>query len=253
MAIWSRFFGNAASSAAGFGIGAAVSPALRPITQEVANETWQRYPNRPLSPADAAEAVIRGLMDEGDAANEASMSGYNGERFATFEGLAGQPPGAEQLLELWNRGALSEDRVNDGLRQSRLRPEWVGPVKALRNVLVPVSDLIRMAVREVFTPALRDSLDLDADYPAALTAKAAQLGLSEEDARNFWAAHWDLPSATQMAEMMFRGELSEAQFEDGLRALDYAPTWRKKLSTILRPIPGLSDMVRFAVREAYDD
>jgi hypothetical protein len=59
VAIWSRFFGNAASSAAGFGIGAAVSPALRPITQEVANQTWQQYPNRPLSAQDAAEAVVR--------------------------------------------------------------------------------------------------------------------------------------------------------------------------------------------------
>lgn len=252
MAIWSRFFGNAASSAAGFGIGAAVSPALRPITQEVANETWQRYPNRPLSPDDAAEAIVRGLLDEDEAANEASMSGVNGERFGVIHGLAGQPPGAQELLELWNRGAIGQDDVDRGLKQSRLRPEWVGPVKALRTVLVPVSDRIRMAVREVFSPDLRRSLDLDADFPEALLPFTRQLGLLDSDARDYWAGHWDLPSRTEGADMWHRGEITEAQYDALLRALDYAPVWRGPLKAISNAIPSLSDMQRLARREVYN-
>jgi hypothetical protein len=132
-----------------------------------------------------------------------------------------------------------------------MRPEWYPAFKKLRNVLVPVSDLVRMAVREVFDPEQRAALDLDADYPAALTPEAAKLGLSETDARRYWAAHWNLPSYDQAAQMLFRGELSQAQFDGLLRALDYAPTWRNKLKTIARAIPTVSDFIRFAVREVY--
>lgn len=252
MAIWSRFFGSSASTAAGFGIGAAVSPALRPLTQEVANETWKRHPNRPLSPADAAEATVRGLMSVPDAEDEALASGTNEERFGVVRGLAGQPPGAQQVLELWNRGELTESEVDEALKQSRLRPEWIGPVKALRRVLVPVSDLVRFAVREVFDPEQRAALDLDAEFPEAFAVHAHDLGLSREDAGAFWAAHWQLPSAEQGFELFHRGELSEAQLEGLLKALDYAPTWRGKLRVLAERIPPISDMIRFAVREVYD-
>jgi hypothetical protein len=251
VAVWNRFFGGAASTAAGYGVGSALSPALSPITQAVANEVWAKYPDRPITPEEAAEAVVRGVMKLSDAEAESLANGINEARFATLHALAGEPPGAQQMLELWNRGAVDEADVNLALKQSRLRPEWIEKFKALRTVLVPVSDLVRMAVREVFDPEQRAALDLDADYPAALTPEARKLGLAEKDARNYWAAHWNLPSYDQAAQMLFRGELTQAQFDNLLRALDYAPTWRTKLKTIAQAIPSVSDFIRFAVREVY--
>lgn len=259
MAIWSRFFGNTAGTAAGFGIGAALGPTLNPITQEVANDMWERYPHVPLSPEALAEAVVRGLVTYNAAAAEAAKSGIDNDPtkngvdpFDVLYGLAGEPPGSQQLLELWNRGALNEGQVDHGLRQSRMRSEWFEAFKKLRTVLVPVSDLVRMAVREVFDPEQRAALDLDADYPSALTPEAAKLGLSETDARRYWAAHWNLPSYEQLANMRFRGLLTQQQFEDALRAADYAPTWRAKLGEIARAIPSITDFIRFAVREVFD-
>lgn len=250
--IWSRFFGQSVSTAAGFGMGAALSPALRPITQSVANEAWALHPDRPLSADEAAEAVVRGVLSMDEAAKEALASGFNAARFATMEALAGQPPGPQQVLELWNRGAIDEAQVDKALRQSRLRPEWVDPVKALRRYLPSVSDLITWGVREVFSPAQRAALNLDADFPPELASRLAELGYSQADARNAWAAHWQLPSRTEGAEMLFRGELTSSEYSELLRALDYAPRWRAPLEAIARAIPGLSDMVRFAVREVYD-
>jgi hypothetical protein len=230
-----RFTGNAVSTAAGYGIGSAMSPALEPLTQEVANETWSAHPNRPLS-----------------AAAEAKKSGTDRRRFDIERGLAGQPPGSQELLELWNRGDLEESDVTRGLRQSRLRPEWINAVKRLRFYLPPVADLVRFGVREVYSPEQRAFLQLDADYPEAMTADAEKLGLSERDARRYWAAHWNLPSYTEATEMLHRGFLTRSQYDDLLRAQDYAPTWRGKLRDIAARIPPLSDMIRFAVREVYD-
>jgi hypothetical protein len=229
-----------------------MSPALEPLTQEVANETWSAHPNRPLSPVAAAEATIRDLLTVDAAADEAKKSGTNRTRFDIERGLAGQPPGPEELLQLWNRGDLDEPEVTRGLRQSRLRPEWIDAVKRLRFYLVPVADLVRFGVREVFNPEQRAFLDLDAEYPEAMTADALKLGLSERDTRRYWAAHWNLPSYTEATEMLHRGIISQAEYDDLLKALDYAPTWRKPLRAIATRIPPISDMIRFAVREVYD-
>jgi hypothetical protein len=157
----------------------------------------------------------------------------------------------ETLIQLRRRELIDDARLTEGLQQSALLPEWRGLVAQLRNVLPSVTDLVHMAVREVFDPGQRSALNLDAEFPAAFAAHAEKIGLSDEWARNYWADHWQLPSVTQLAQMLFRGELSSAQFSASLRALDYAPTWRDKLETILRPIPPLSDMIRFAVRDAY--
>jgi hypothetical protein len=248
-----RFTGNAVSTAAGYGIGSAMSPALEPLTREVANETWSAHPNQPLSPDDAADATVRNLLTVEQAAAEAKRNGINADRFETMRGLAGEPPGPAQLLELWNRGDLDEADVTRGLRQGRLRNEWVNAVKALRRYLPPVSDLVRFGVREVYDPEQRAFLDLDADYPEAMTADAEKLGLSERDARRYWAAHWNLPSYTEgVRDAPSRPFLTRRQYDALLRAQDYAPTWRGRLRAIAARIPPLTDMIRFAVREVYD-
>lgn len=203
------------------------------------------------SAAELAAMAVQGVVSVADAREAAAAVGASAETFDRLYRLAGEPPGAQQLLELWNRGAIGEDDVDRGLRQSRLKPEWIDAAKALKSVLVPVSDLVRMAVREVFDPEQRRTLDLDADFPEALLPEARKLGLGEAEARNYWAAHWNLPSYEQLANMMFRGELTPAQFDAALKAADYAPTWRGKLATIARAIPTLSDFVRFAQREVY--
>ena len=247
-----QFAGSAISTATGFAIGSVIAPTLAPLTQSLLNETWNQIPVRPLNASTAAEAAARGYAAEASAQSEAQHTGYNASRFNLLKDVATIAPPRDDLFDLWRRGLIQEDDVQRGFKQRGIRDEWNTRLRKLKTILVPVSDLIRMAVREVFDPALRSALDLDRDYPEALTAHGAALGLSEEDTRNYWAAHWELPSETQMAQMMFRGEISEAQFEQGLQALDFAPTWRSKLSTILHPIPALSDMIRFAVREVYD-
>lgn len=246
-----RFFGSAVSNAAGYSVGGAIQPVLEPLTQDLANEAWSQHRVHPLSLAAAAESALRGFWNAGRAESEAAFTGYDGERFAIAQRLQGTAPPTETLIQLRRRELITDGELIEGLQQSALLPEWRELVAQLRNVLPSVTDLVHMAVREVFNPGLRASLDLDAEFPPAFQDHAEKIGLTPEWARNYWADHWQLPSVTQMAQMLFRGELSSSQFSDSLKALDYAPTWRAKLETIARPIPPLSDMIRFAVRDVY--
>ena len=246
-----RFFGSAVSNAAGYSVGGAIQPVLEPLTQDLANEAWEQHYVKPLTLAAAAQAQLRGILPNYDWRQEAKKTGFDDARFDAAVRLQGNAPPLETLITLRRRDLITDAELGDGMAQAALLPEWRGLVSQLRNVLPSVTDLVHMAVREVFNPQLRAALNLDAEFPSAFGDWAEKIGLSREWAENYWADHWQLPSETQMAQMLFRGELSSGQFSDGLKALDYAPTWRSKLETILRPIPPLSDMIRFAVRDVY--
>jgi hypothetical protein len=340
VARFGKFLGRLLSDAGGYAIGTAASDAVRPLVQEEINAANALHPAVPLSPQVAAQAEIAGGFTAKEGLRDANYNGISADRYSAIRSFAGNAPGVGYLLQLRNRGTITDaefataakqnlmrpewipelrslrwqlpsaqdlaemavqgvitkaeataaallvgtdadtfdnyyrvsgdpiapeqaltllnrkqitaDRAELALRQSRLKPEWVPDLLKLRFQLPPISDTIRFAVREVFNPPLRQSLDLDAEYPDALTPKAEALGLDQSDARDYWAAHWNLPSYTQATQMLFRGEITQAQFDNLLKALDFAPTWRGKLAAIAQAIPGVSDMIRFAVREVYD-
>ena len=250
--LFGRFFGSAISNAAGYGIGGAMLPALEPYTRDIANVSWAANRAMPLGAGLAADAQLRGFMSDDAADAEAARTGFSSGRLSVLNQLHGSAPPLDTLYALRRRDLIDDAQLAAGIRQLGYLPQWRGLLTGLRNVLPSVTDMVRFAVREVYDSGQRAALDLDAELPGAFVTDAARVGLSPERAGQYWAAHWELPSAEQMAAMLFRGELSSSQFSGGLKALDYAPTWRPKLETILRPIPPLSDMIRFAVREVYD-
>jgi hypothetical protein len=152
----------------------------------------------------------------------------------------------DDVQEAWNRELISEATAIDQLRRRGFGGEVLEAMQAMRFRLPGLSDLTRMAVREVFDPGQRSALTLDADYPGVLTDHARAIGLEEEWARNLWAAHWDLPSPTQGYEMLHRGIISEGQLQDLLRALDFAPVWRGRLQEI-----SYNPLTRVDIRRMY--
>jgi len=136
------------------------------------------------------------------------------------------------VQEALNRGFIDEGTAEDHLSRMGYSGSAKQAILELRNIIPGPTDLVRMAVREVFNPQLRSELTLDAEFPEPFAQFAALQGISEEWAGNYWAAHWDLPSPSQGYEMLHRGLITEQQLADLLKALDYAPVWRDKLQAI---------------------
>lgn len=247
-----RPLGATGGAAIGFAVGHGVSPAIRPVIQDLANTAWELHQVRPLEPSIAAQLVAEGLWSADQGTAEAARSGVNPDRFAGLIEEARSGPTIEQAFAGVRRGLLGGAELTRAMRQAGVRPEWDELMRALVEVLPSVTDMVRFGVREVYDPAARSALDLDAEFPPAFAADAARVGLSRETAGNYWAAHWDLPSYEQGVAMLHRGLISQAQFDGLLKALDYAPTWRDKLRGIALRVPPIADMIRFAVREVYD-
>jgi len=199
-----------------------------------------------LSPSETAAAVIQSYWERAKGLVNLANYGYTDEDANTLIDIQGEPLAPGQLLDLLNRGDVDEAFVRQGLNESRLKPKYNDALLKLRFQLLGASDYIRFAVREVFSPASRAALTLDEDYPAILTEKLRRIGYSEDDARDSWAAHWELPSPSQAYEMLHRGLITESQLDDYLKSADYAPVWRPLLKAI-----SYDPLTRVDVRRAY--
>lgn len=197
-----------------------------------------------LAPPTLAGLVARGLLPLAAGQEGAARQGVNEADFARLVEAAQSAPPVEQVLELVNRGELDEGEARAALRRAGLEERYLEPVLALREVLPSPADLVRFAVREVYTPAVASRFGLAQDFPPEFAAQAARLGLSEETARQYWAAHWDLPSPEQGFRMLHRGIIGPADLDLLLRALDVMPFWRPKLRELTFNVPGRIDIRR---------
>lgn len=189
-------------------------------------------PQRVHSPDVLAALVNAGIMDWQDAANEARKSGLSAERFVKLIDAGKQTPTLDTLLEMLNRGFIDRRLYDLAVRRNAIHPDFVDAYLRLGDRLPPLTDIIAMAVKEAFTPSIAEKFGQYEDYPQQLTALARQQGISEEWARRYWAAHWDLPSPSQGFEMFQRRVIDRDTLIQLLRALDVMPFWRDKLIQI---------------------
>jgi hypothetical protein len=105
-------------------------------------------------------------------------------------------------------------------------------------------DLIRFAVREVFSNDIIQKYRTDEDYPEELTQYLAKAGLKEEWARAYWREHWQLPSVSDGFEMFHRGLITEEELSTLLRTLDIMPYWRDKVIQLSYNVPARVDVRR---------
>lgn len=119
-----------------------------PIAQQMANLI-----DVPLSPADAALAVLRGNMSQADGAAVAAKWGVNAATFQTIIDNTGEPIALEQLLEAHRRGFIDDARLVKGILESRIRDEWVDVAKKLANVPMSTADAVQAVVQNHISEA----------------------------------------------------------------------------------------------------
>ncbi len=151
----------------------------------------------------------------------------------------------ELAIRAWRRKLASVPVPLDDLRDQGWSEQRIKALQDLSEIIPGVQDLIRMSVREAFSPEIAAKFGQYQDPPTAVYPWADKIGLSQEWVDRYWAAHWDLPSATQGIEMLRRGVIDDATFQLLLRALDVMPYWRDKLTAISWAVPTRVDVRRF--------
>jgi len=93
-------------------------------------------------------------------------------------------------------------------------------------------DLIRFQLREVYDPVRREEL-LQGEPRPTFNTYMEQNGYSEYHSDSFWAAHWVLPSVTQLNEMLFRGVIDSDTWRRFVQYNDYDPSSIPRLEQII--------------------
>jgi len=126
-------------------------------------------------------------------------------------------PDEGDLRTYYLRGYVTEADVRDVLARFGYEDKWIDAEIKSWQIIPGVSDLITFVVREVISPE---------DF----YGWAAKQGLSEYWAKNYWEAHWRLPSFENLREAWWRGIITEEEFRKYVVWHDYKP----------EPRPGIS-------------
>jgi len=171
----------------------------------------------------------------------------------------------ETVIRAWRRQIknieTNEDYFDD-LRQQGWTEDRIDLLKKVTEYYPSPLDLIRFAVREVYTPDIVKKYGQLEDLPTKFLQEAKKAGLPEEQAKNYWASHWVLPTPTQGFEMLHRDVINYDELKTLLRTLDIMPYWRDKLIKIaytpytrvdVRRMNKLGVLDREGVKRAYLD
>lgn len=235
---WGIFKNRVMGTMVGTAAGMAAADALSPAFRELVYEMERQLTNRVLTPAQLAELVAVGLIGQDAGADAAAASGYDRDRFAQMVAIAGSGPGTDNLLQLRRRGAIDDDAVTRGLRQGGVRREWQGELRTLLERLLDPDTLAEASARGLTSgPAAQREADLNG-------ISAARFELLERLAAR-------PPTTGELLDLVNRGDVDEGRARRALRDAGVREEWVDELLRLRFHLAPPTDLVRFAVREAY--
>lgn len=173
-------------------LGQLISPLVTPMTQELSNLLNSRFTQAPLSPEVAADLVLKGWISEAEGQGIAAQSAISGDAFRKLLDAAGEPPGLLQLLEAYRRQIIDQPRLVKGIRESRVRDEWIDVIEALGFVPIGLSDAVDAAVENQIPYA-------DAEHIGY------QNGIKPADFRILFNTRGNPPAPSELIELVRRG------------------------------------------------
>ena len=208
------------------------------------------------------EAYRRGLLSADDVRQEFARRAISKPESDLLLRTAIQMLGVDDIIRAYYRGLLSESEARERLQQHGIASEDASRLLELSKVIPGVSDLVTMAVRDAWRDDVAQRWGYDEDYPTEFGEWTAKQGLSDEWARRYWRAHWELPSVTLGYEMLHRGIINEGEMLDLLKVSDYPKTWRERMIRAsyspltrvdVRRMYGMGVLTRDEVVRAYRD
>lgn len=195
----------------------------------------------PLSVAQLTELLKRGDVGEGFAKDHAKRSGVSGELFDLAYKLERQRLTPDHYITAWLR--TKKEAHIDEIRKLGVAEDDIERLLFLAFSEPTPSDIVRFLVRDAYDEEAVRTSGLDTDFDIKYRREAFdRVGVSEELARLYWRAHWQLPSPTQGFEMLYKTDFTIDQLRNLLKLADYAPAYIDNLINIAYNVPGRIDL-----------
>lgn len=240
LAVNEKHFGG--SVVVGIAIGAILAPVLgaatAPTVQALSNATWHAAATTagspatiPLSPAEAAAAVVKGLGTVDSLAGEVAKSGVSKATFQTMADVYGRSFGFELALMLLRRQDIDRAEFDRIIHYSDVRNDFIPDI--LKAMYVPLS------TGEVITANIKGHIS-DADAATRL----GHAGIDPAQQPLLKLAAGRPLGLMEMFTVMHRGGASMADVQDTLRQSDVNDHWLPFLPFLQWHYPPLFQVVR---------
>lgn len=203
-----------------------------PLSTAYSKFAYSLWPNMVPGLGDLIQAYYREEITEGEYQKAAEQQGFGSTWSMRLYESGKQLITAADYVALWRRGHIDNSLLEKRLKHLRFSDESITDIKNATVFFPQPQDLVRFAVREVYSPATVEKFGQMEDLPVEFITEAAKAGLPAEQAGNYWASHWDLPGVNQAFEMFQRDVIDADTLSMLLKALDIMPYWRDQLTQI---------------------
>lgn len=180
--------------------------------------------HKPFDPNTLSLALKRGEISPEVYLEEFKKNGFTEEKSTQFYNITMSTQGIAELITRFRRGFITMEQAEKEAEFINFSPEQFHKIEEATRYIFTPQDLITWLVREVFTPKIRERFRQDDEFPEAAIEQAAKLGMDEETLKNYWAAHWQLPSIQEGYNMLFRFRPEDrAQWEPEMKELGLVP------------------------------
>ena len=220
-----------------------LSPGFGEIRKQEANSLWA------VKEPEIADLILMYKFEEitiDEYTDFAARNGYGGETALRLLNISSTLLSVGDYISLWRRELMDEIDCDNKLNNLGLTLDEIQHAKNITEYFPTPMDLVRFAVREVYTPATVTEFGMGEDLPPEFITEGKKAGLNQEQAENYWKAHWDLPSPGMGYKMLHRRIIDEGQLGTLLKSLDIMPFWRDKLVQL-----SYNPLTRVDVRRMY--
>ena len=259
-----QLLGIVASSALGTGIGMGMGG----FGRDIQNFFNKLRPVMPFDPALASYAKHTGRITDEKFKEDLLCNAWAEEKHQILYDYFKPKLSVTELLEAEKRIENLDYNVTDALKAHGYNDKEIEILRKLSWAYPSPTDFIRFAVRDVFVEDKEVKEALEAEFPDAIVPYAEKAGMPKDVLMWYWKAHWELPSPTQVYEMLHRlnpdvlAIRGEAYKEMGLdveklktdldtvkfylKQADYDLRWRQRLIAI-----SYNPLTRVDLRRIY--
>ena len=219
----------------GITVSQTAAPILQPAATALSQDAYKRWPNALPGVADLVQMRWKNYISEDQYNDAMARLGYDTDWADKIFHDSERLLQGYDLIALARRDPDQWDTIKEELHFQGWTDQRIEQLQKVTEAIPSVRDVIEFAVREVYTPEIAERFGQYEKADEVYSQAEADLkanGISQENFRKYWAAHWTLPSLTQGYEMLHRGVITGDDLELLMEAADVMPFWRDKLKAI---------------------
>ncbi|MBA7481130.1 hypothetical protein ES707_16600 [subsurface metagenome] len=195
----------------------------------------------------------RGKITDDELNGRLHQLGLGGDTIPELKSLIDTRLDPANWITAFRRKYEDFSKIEDDLKHQGWSEDRIEALKFVTLYYPGPTEVMTWAAREVFEPELREKFQLDKFMPPEFKEWAEKAGITGEVADNYWAAHWALPSISEVTELWRRKIWDKETVDDFWTELDMVPWVREDLFKLFRAIPTRVDVRRFWDMRTIDE